>query len=102
MNPLTPVLATLLLLVASFPYVQRARHPETRLLAAYLLYVGTFVLVTAVAYFVVGWLVAWAGLGEALTRPWGAALFLILVFVPAFAIARWQIKRPPMQSPLPR
>jgi len=102
MNPLTPVLATALLLVASLPYVQRAKHPETRLLAAYLLYVGSFVLVAAIAYFVVGWVVALAGLGDALARPWGAAVFLILVFVPAFAIARWQIKRPPMQSPLPR
>lgn len=102
MNPLTPVLATALLLVASFPYVQRAKHPETRLLAAYLLYVGSFVLIAAVAYFVAGWVVALAGLGDALARPWGAAVFLILVFLPAFAFAGWQIKRPPMQSPLPR
>lgn len=35
-----------------------------------------------------------------LQHPLGAAIFLALVFVPAFLFGRWQPKKPPRQIPV--
>lgn len=88
-------------LVLAALYVYRARHPEQKPLAAYLIFVTVF---TAVAFLLFGTLVylsevaGWLG---ALDHPAGAVLFVILVFAPAIALARWQIRRPPRRMPPP-
>lgn len=38
------------------------------------------------------------GLGELLERPVPALLFLVLVFVPALLLARWQTRKPPWRE----
>lgn len=89
----------LLFLVLAYFYARAARHPNTRPLAAYLIFVSVFT-VAAFGLFVALTLVLGAlGRPGALEQPVAAAAFLILVFVPAFFLARWQLKRPPRQAP---
>jgi len=93
----TFLVAWVVFLVAAIPYVLRAKHPRTRALAAWLVFVSIFSITAAVLYFALGAFAAAAGLADALGHPAGAAVFLALVFVPAFLAARWQLKRPPRQ-----
>jgi len=76
-------------------YTQEARHRETKALAAYLIFVAIF---SVVALAVFGGLTSvLGGLGqiELLEEPLWIAIFLAAVFLPAFFLARWQIKKPP-------
>ena len=83
--------------IIAFFYVRRFRHPSTPLLAAYLLFVSLFTL-TAFLIFAAGtWLLHAVGAIGALSNPFGAGLFLTVVFVPAFLVARWQLGKPPRQ-----
>jgi hypothetical protein len=65
------------------------------MLVAYLLFVGVFALVAAALFLVVSTLLVAAGLADRLERPLGAAVFLFGVCLPAFLVARRQVKRPP-------
>ena len=89
------------LLVAAWPYVRRARNPQTRMFAAYLLFASVFSLVSAVLFFGLTWLMGIGRMGRAASTSTGMIVFLVLVFGIAFLIARVQIKRPPraMQPP---
>lgn len=92
----------LILLALAFPYVRRARHPDTPTLAAFLLFVMLFSVVAATLFFLLLAIAAQAGWGDALARPYWALPFLALVFLPAFLFARWMIKRPPWNRPVPK
>jgi len=87
--------AWIVFLVAAVPYVRRTKHPAAKPLAAYLVFVGVLSLVAAALFYVLGELAARLGLGEALATPLGVVTFLFLVVAPAFAAARWQLRRPP-------
>ncbi len=88
-------------LLLAIPYARQARHPSARPLAAYLLFVTVFSLCSAALYFALTrMLVAFDG-GALLSQPAGAAVFLAMVLVPAFLIARWQLRRPPRQPRIP-
>ncbi len=90
-----------ILMIAAAFYTQRARHPDAKPLAAYLIFVTLF---SAVAFFLFG---AFTFLLEASGRTgllgtWpGAVAMLVAVFVPAFFIGRWQLKKPPRRPRLP-
>jgi hypothetical protein len=92
----------LILMALAVPYVRRAKHPETKTLAAFLLFVMLFSVVSAALYFVLSWVVVKTGSAAALANPFWALLFLALVFLPAFLSARWLIKRPPWRRPIPK
>lgn len=94
MYPLIIGLWTTFLLAAVF-YVQRTRHPDQRPLAAYLIFVTVFT-VTAFGLFVAATLILELAIDTTvLAEPLWAALFLIFVFVPAFFLGRWQLRKPP-------
>lgn len=82
-------------------YVRRARHPQLKPLAAYLIFVMVFTVAAFVLFGVLTYLAEASGWLWVLDRPAGAALFLVLVFAPALALARWQIRRPPRQASPP-
>ncbi|MDT3706537.1 MAG: hypothetical protein ROZ09_06885 [Thiobacillus sp.] len=92
----------LVLLAFAFPYVRRARHPEVKPLAAFLLFVMLFSVVSGSLYFALLWIVLKMGWAAMLANALWALLFLVLVFAPAFLLARWMIKRPPLNRPVPR
>lgn len=98
-----PTMATIwaVFLILAAVYVRRARHPRQKPLASYLIFVLVF---SASAFFMFGaltYLAGAAGWLSALDRPAGSVLFLVLVFAPALALARWQIRQPPRPSPPP-
>lgn len=82
-------------LVLAFPYVIRMRHPASRPLVAYLVFVMEFSLVAGVVFFILLRLFALIGGEGLLERPEGVAVFLVLVTVPAFALSHWHLRRPP-------
>jgi hypothetical protein len=88
------VLWAAFLIVAAF-YTRRAQNPGAQPLAAYLIFVIVFT-VSAFTLFVI-LIVLLDALGSTgiLTNPVAAAVFLIVVFIPAFLIARWQLRKPP-------
>mgnify|MGYP000041247158 FL=1 len=94
------VLWGLLMIAAAF-YTQRARHPEAKPLAAYLIFITLF---SAVTFFLFGSFTflleaaGWTGLLESWS---GSLFFLATVFLPAFVIARWQLKKPPRRPRMP-
>jgi hypothetical protein len=88
-------------LVWAFPYVRRNRHPSARPLAAYLVFITLFSLCTAALFLALTWLLAGLDRTNWLNHPVGAGVFLALVFVPAFLVARWQLHRPPRQPRTP-
>lgn len=101
-HPAVVLIAGGILLLASMPYVARIRHPEQRPFAAYLIFVSIFAVASAVLFGVLTWVAGTLGLTEALSQPVPAVAFLLLVFVPALALARWQARQPPWrQGPPP-
>ncbi len=81
------------------PYARRARHPSLRPLEAYLVFVAVFSLCAGALFFGLTWLLIKSGATEILAHPVGGATFVVLVFVPALLIARWQIRRPRVRRP---
>jgi len=92
----------LILLAIAFPYVRRAKHPRSKTLAAFMLFAMLFSVVSSVLFFALSWIAVAAGLALALTSFFWALLFLTLIFLPAFLSARWLIKRPPWDRPVPK
>ncbi len=84
-----------LFLIAAVFYTRRARNPRTRPLAAYLIFAAIFTISAFVIFTIIVKLVDALGRGEVLAEPLAAALFLVVVFVPAFLIARWQLRKRP-------
>lgn len=88
-------------LIAAVFYTRWARYPSARPLAAYLIFVTVF---TVSAFFLFACLtVLLEALGQiaALTDPIVAVVFLLAVFLPAFLVARWQLRKPPRQPKAP-
>jgi hypothetical protein len=81
-------------------YTQEARHPETRLLAAYLIFATVFTATAFAAFSTLTLALRAAGLTHVLEHPIAAAAFLAAVFLPAFFLARWQLRKPPRQHRL--
>jgi len=89
-------LAFWVIFLAAAPlYTSRARNPQTRPLAAYLIFAATFTISSFVIFAVI--IAALSALGQlqALADPIAAAAFLLAVFIPAFVVARWQVRKPP-------
>jgi hypothetical protein len=98
-DPLWVLVLFGLLLALAVPYVARIRHPASKPLAAYAIFVVVFS-AAAVLLFLALWQIAGAlGLAPMLESAPGAVLFLALVFVPAFMAASWQARKPPQRAP---
>jgi len=85
----------------AIPYVRRAKPPSARPFAAYLVFVAVFALCAAILFFGLTSLLVGLRMSDWLAHPVDVAVFLALVFVPAFLIARWQLRRPPRQPRAP-
>ena len=82
-------------LLAAILYAQHARHPQAKALAAYLVFVTVFTVTAFVIFAAVIFALQALGATAILGRPVVEAVVLVLVFVPAFFIARWQLRKPP-------
>ena len=87
--------------ILAVPLVRRMRHPDQRPFAAYLIFVSLFTLVAGILFALLSWLLVALGLSQALERLLPAIVFLLLVFVPAFLVAKWQAKKPRWRRPPP-
>ena len=92
------IVAGVALLVAAVPYVARIRDANQKLLAAYLIFVSVFGASAAVLASLLAWLAGKLGLAAGLDSTGPALLFLALVFLPAFALATWQARKPPWRQ----
>ncbi len=90
----------LLALAAAYPYVKRVRNPDQHLLAAYMIFITIF---GAASFFLFALLTRLAAMmwPEALGQPGPLLLLAVVSLVPAFYLARWQIRKPGMQRPPP-
>jgi hypothetical protein len=91
----------ILFLVGIAFYVRRARHPEAKPVAAYLIFVIAFSATAFVLFGALTLLLQLAGQADLLAEPLAAGTFLIAVFLPAFLVGRWQLRKPPMRSRQP-
>lgn len=97
-NTWTSLIIGILILVVAIPYVARIRHPEQKPTAAYLIFISVFIVVAIVLFSLLTTLVMHLNLGSMLNKPGLAILFLVLVFLPAFLLARWLARKPPRQE----
>lgn len=102
MTDVIALIVWLVLLALAVPYVRRAKHPRAKTLAATMLFVLLFFLVSSALFFGFSRLLVALGRDDALDSAGWASVFLALVFVPAFLFARWMIKRPPWDRPAPK
>jgi len=91
-------LAGIALLVAAIPYTARIRDPRQKPLAAYLIFVTLFSATAAAVASLLAWLAGRLGLAADLGGTGPAVLFVLLVFLPAFALASWQARKPPWRQ----
>ena len=82
-------------------YTQEARHPDAKPLAAYLIFVTVFSAAAFVVFSGLTLLLQVLGLTGILSNPGAAMAFLMTVFLPAFVLARWQLRKPPRSGQLP-
>jgi hypothetical protein len=90
----------LTLMLLAIPYVRHAKHPRSHVVAAYMVFVVLFSLGAVVMYSVLLRVLIGFDAVDYLHHPLGALFFLALVFIPAFLLGRWQLKKPPRQMPL--
>ena len=94
------VILGVVVMLLAIPYVRHAKHPRAKPLAAYMVFAILFTVGSIVMYSaLLSLLNRFNGL-DLLQYPLGALVFLTLVFVPAFLLARWQLKKPPQSFPL--
>ncbi|MGB7934622.1 MAG: hypothetical protein WCH04_20830 [Gammaproteobacteria bacterium] len=98
LNYWTSLLAGAAILGVAIPCVMRIRHPEQKPLAAYLIFVSVFVTATVVIYSLLAWLAVNLDLEAALGHTGPALLFLVMVLLPAIALASWQARKPPWRQ----
>jgi hypothetical protein len=95
------VLVGLGIMLVSMPYVHYIHHPQQTFLAAYLIFILAFILAAVVLFMLLGWLAALLNLGAGIGNTSRLVVFFALVFVPAFAFASWQARKPPWRSQPP-
>jgi high-affinity Fe2+/Pb2+ permease len=98
LNYWTSLLAGAAIFALAIPYVTRICHPEQKPLAAYLIFVSVFVTAAVVLYSLLAWLAVKLGLEDALGHTGLAPLFLVVVLLPAIALASWQARKPPWRQ----
>jgi hypothetical protein len=84
-------------LLAAVPFVARIRHPDQKPFAAYLIFVTVLTASFAVTLGLLIWLAGLMGIEERLQATAPAVVLIVAALLPAFAIATWQARRPPMR-----
>ena len=95
---LTGILLGAGLLAAPVPYVRYIRHPQQKLLAAYLIFVSVFIAIAVVLFRLLVWLAEKSGQGDLLGNPDVVLLLIVLVLLPAVGIATWQARKSPWRQ----
>lgn len=95
------ILLWLALLLLAAPYVRRVAHPSHKGLVAYLIFVVAFSAAAFVVFAVLSTLLVLLGRGDILLTPLGTVFFLLVVFLPAFLLARRLVRRPARPAPRP-
>jgi hypothetical protein len=88
------IITGIVLLILAIPYVDKIRHSQQKFLAAYLIFVSVFILASALIFNLLVRLAHQFSLSDALEEPWPIALFLLIVFLPAFIVATWLARKP--------
>lgn len=83
------------IMIGAIFYTQDQRHPDSKPLAAYLIFITVFSAAAFVIFSCLTVLLAVAGLTALLDNPLASAVFLLAVFGPAFLLGRWQLRKPP-------
>ena len=94
MYPVSLALWAAFLIFAIF-FTRRERNPRIRPLAAYLIFITVFTVVSFLLFAAIIVVVGALSQERALESPVIAVLMLLVVFVPALFVARWQIRKPP-------
>ncbi|MGD8832429.1 MAG: hypothetical protein PVF57_17620 [Pseudomonadales bacterium] len=100
-NPWTIGLIGAIVMLAAVPYVARIRHPEQKPFAAYLIFATVFLAAAFILFNVLAAIIDHFALADDLREAPTAAMFLALVFIPAFALAAWQARKAPFGRPPP-
>lgn len=82
-------------LIAAIFFTRQARYPQTRPLAAYLIFSAVFTMSSFALFAVITAVLGALGQSQVLADPIAATVFLFVVFVPALLVARWQLRKPP-------
>jgi hypothetical protein len=88
-------------LILAIFYTRHAKHRQTRPLAAYLIFVTIFTVGSFVVFAAISVLLQALGQAETLSHPVVGPVFLLMVFLPALLLARWQLRKPPRHSSVP-
>jgi hypothetical protein len=96
-NMWVTTLIAVALLAAAAPYVARIRHPEQRPFAAYMIFVIIFSVTALLLFILIGWLADTLGLLQTLGPVGMMVLLVVFGLGPAFMLARWQTRKPPMR-----
>ena len=86
------------LMMGAIFYTQEVRHPEAGALSAYLTFAAVFTVTALVAFGALSLLVDGLGLADRLAHPLAASAFQAGVFLPAFLLARRQLRKPPRRT----
>ncbi len=86
------------LLILSYTYSKRAKHPQSQTLAAALIFVTVFGAVAGAAFSLSVWALFTLDLVGGGTQLATAAMLLLAAAL-GFVAGRWQLKKPPLQSP---
>jgi hypothetical protein len=92
------MLAWIALLVAAMPHVNRIRHPDQKPVAAYLIFLFSFLITSAAMYGILDWLTEVTQMTTLIDDVVGTITFLVLVFAPAYLVARWLARKPPWRN----
>jgi MFS family permease len=97
MNMWVTTLLAVVLLAAAAPYVARIRHPEQRLFAAYMIFVIIFSVTALLLFILIGWLADTWGIIQSIGPAGMMILLVVFGLGPAFMLATWQARKPPMR-----
>lgn len=97
--PIWGLAGWLAFLLLAIPYALKARHPETKAVAAWTIFVLSFTVIAATIYAVLIIVAASTGIGHWIQTAAGALAFLFLIFAPALILATYIIRRPPRRRP---
>lgn len=90
-----PLIALVLLL--SIPYVARIRHAGQKPLAAYLIFIVTFLSAFLVLFIGIARLLQALGAARLLDSGGAAVVYTLLVLFASLALGTWQARKPPMR-----
>ncbi len=87
------------LLALAIPYVLYAKHPDQKPVAAISIFILIFSAIAFALYGAIVVILSAFDMAAVLRQPLAAVVFMLVIFLPAILVARWQIRKPPARSP---